>query len=62
MINKVLTEGRVSVVRRGVKGKRAALAGGSAMGIAKKRNPGLFKLYQRHNLIRKQIKAKIMKQ
>lgn len=57
-----LDEGSVSVVKRGLGSKRAALAGSSAMGLAKTRNPALFKMYQKHNLIRKQLKSKILKQ
>lgn len=57
-----LFEGGTSVVKRGLATKRAALAGGSAMALAKIRNPSLFKLYTKHNLIRKQLKKKIMKQ
>lgn len=57
-----LNEGKISVVKRGLGSKRAALAGGTAMQIAKKKNPALFKLYQKHNLLRKQIKQKIQKQ
>ncbi len=59
---KPLEEAKVSVVKRGLAGKRAALAGGSAMAIAKKKNPSLFKQYTKHNLIRKQLKKKIMAQ
>ena len=57
-----IEEAKVSVMKRGLVSKRAALAGASAMVIAKKKNPAIFKLYQKHNLIRKQIKAKINKQ
>ena len=57
-----LEEAKISVMKRGLGSKRAALAGGTAMQIAKKKNPALFKLYTKHNLIRKQIKAKIQKQ
>lgn len=57
-----LEEAKVSVMKRGLGSKRAALAGASAMVIARKKNPAMFKMYQKHNLIRKQIKAKINKQ
>jgi len=57
-----LEEAKVSVMKRGLGSKRAALAGASAMTIAKKKNPALFKMYMKHNLLRKQIKAKIQKQ
>lgn len=57
-----LEEAKASVVRRTVKSKRAAIAGGSAMQLAKQRNPALFRLYTKHNLIRKQLKARINKQ
>jgi len=50
----------VSVMRRGAASKRAAFAGASAMGIAKKKNPALFKQYSKFNLMRKHLKAKIM--
>lgn len=60
--DETLEEAKMSVVKRGLGSKRAALAGGTAMQIAKKKNPALIKMYQKHNLIRKQIKAKIMKQ
>lgn len=57
-----LFEGGMSVVKRGISSKRSALAGKSAMAIAKQKNPALFKQYTKHNLIRKQLKFKIMKQ
>lgn len=57
-----ITEGKISVMKRGVGSKRAALAGAGAMGIARVKNPSLFKMYRKHNLIRKQIKEKIEKQ
>ena len=57
-----LTEAKISVMKRGLGSKRAALAGSTAMQIAKKKNPAMFKLYMKHNLIRKQLKAKIQKQ
>ena len=47
---KPLEEAKVSVVKRGLAGKRAALAGGSAMAIAKKTKfpacPRVEELYQ----------------
>ena len=57
-----LSEAKISVMKRGLGSKRAALAGSTAMQIAKKKNPAMFKLYMKHNLIRKQLKAKIQKQ
>ena len=60
--DQTIEEAKVSVMKRGLVSKRAALAGASAMVIAKKKNPALFRMYQKHNLIRKQIKAKINKQ
>ena len=57
-----LQEAKISVVKRGISSKRNALAGGTAMQIAKQRNPALFRLYTKHNLIRKQLKARIKKQ
>lgn len=62
IMGECLQEAKASVVRRTVNSKRAAIAGGSAMQIAKKRNPALFRLYTKHNLIRKQLKARINKQ
>ena len=62
MFEACLEEAKISVVKRGLGSKRAALAGGTAMQIAKQRNPAMFRMYQKHNLIRKQIKAKINRQ
>lgn len=52
----------ISVVKRGVQSKRAAFAGTSAMAIAKEKNPALFRQYTKYNLMRKALKAKIMRQ
>lgn len=57
-----LNEGKISVMKRGLGSKRAALAGSTAMQIARKKNPAMFKMYMKHNLIRKQLKEKIQKQ
>lgn len=57
-----LEEVGISVTRRGKASKRAALAGGTAMLIAKKKNPGLYKKYVKFNLMRKQLKQQIKRQ
>lgn len=57
-----LNEAKVSVMKRGLGSKRAALAGATAMQIAKQKNPAMYRMYMKHNLIRKQLKAKIQKQ
>ena len=54
-----LEEAKVSVMKRGLGSKRAALAGATAMQIAKQKNPALMRLYMKHNLIRKQLKAEV---
>ena len=57
-----LFEAKISVMKRGLGSKRAALAGSTAMQIARKKNPAMYKMYMKHNLIRKQLKMKIQKQ
>lgn len=57
-----LNEGKISVMKRGLGSKRAALAGSTAMQIARHKNPAMWKMYMKHNLIRKQLKEKIQKQ
>ena len=39
-----LEEAKMSVVKRGLGSKRAALAGSTAMQIAKKKNPAMFRM------------------
>jgi hypothetical protein len=57
-----LIEEGTSTIRRNIASKRAAFAGASAMAICKKKNPGLYKMYEKHNTMRKQIKERIQRQ
>lgn len=40
-----LTEAKVSVMKRGLGSKRAALAGATAMQIAREKNPAMYRMY-----------------
>ena len=56
-----LLEGKTSIVKRNTASKRKALAGSTAMQIAKQKSPSMYRMYMKHNLIRKQLKSKIQK-
>lgn len=44
MSEEELEEAKISVMKRGLGSKRAALAGSTAMQIAKKKNPAMFRM------------------
>ncbi len=59
--DKILEESGTSTIRVSKAKKRKALAGGNAMHLCKKLNPGLYKKYKKLKDSTKKIKEQILK-